>query len=90
MKGEILNDRWNIPEPSHDLSMSSWALTSFLNDGDMRTGKSSVGQKVPQGKGESMKGDLPPSDVEMSVDEEVYPASERKHITPKLVQKDKI
>ena len=37
-----------------------------------------------------MKGDLPPSDVEMSVDEEVYPASERKHITPKLVQKEKI
>jgi hypothetical protein len=37
-----------------------------------------------------MKGDLPPSDVEMSVDEEVYPASERKRITPKLVQKDKI
>ena len=37
-----------------------------------------------------MKGDLPPSDVEMSVDEEVYPASERKHITHKLVQKDKV
>ena len=43
MKGQIFNDKFNIPEPSHDLSMSSWALTSFLNDGDMRTAKSSVG-----------------------------------------------
>ena len=59
MKGDMFNVGWNIPEPSHDLSMSSWALTSFLNDGEARTGKSSVGQKVPQGKGEDMKADLP-------------------------------
>ena len=47
MKGDIFGNGWNIPEPSHDLSMSSWALTSFLNDGEGKTGKSSVGQKVP-------------------------------------------
>ena len=37
-----------------------------------------------------MKGDLPPSDVEMSVEEDIYPASERKRITHKLEQKEKV
>ena len=37
MKGDIFADGWKMVEPSnvHDLSMSSWALTSFLNDYDV-------------------------------------------------------
>ena len=66
MKGDIFANGWNIPEPSHDLSMSSWALTSFLAEVDGKTGKSSVGTKVPQGKGEDMKADLPQSEGDLS------------------------
>ena len=28
--GDIFTDGWNFHEPTHDLSMSSWALTSFI------------------------------------------------------------
>ena len=32
--GDPFTDGWNFHEPNHDLSMSSWALTSFIKDYD--------------------------------------------------------
>ena len=32
--GDPFVDGWNFNEPVHDLSMSSWALTSFIKDYD--------------------------------------------------------
>ena len=32
--GDPFSDGWNFNEPAHDLSMSSWALTSFIKDYD--------------------------------------------------------
>ena len=32
--GDPFVDGWNFNEPKHDLSMSSWALTSFMKNCD--------------------------------------------------------
>ena len=33
-EGGAFTDGWNFNEPKHDLSMSSWALTSFIKNCD--------------------------------------------------------
>jgi len=64
--------------------MSSWALTSFLNDYEVQGTKSSVGQKVPKGKGMEIK---PPIDDDFSAGETLAePASERKSKTKRVTR----
>jgi hypothetical protein len=44
-------DGWNFNEPTHDLSMSSWALTSFIKDCENQPSKVGIdtGSMIDQG-----------------------------------------
>lgn len=46
-KGDPFTDGWNFNEPKHDLSMSSWALTSFIkNCDDQPSGVAGMGSII--------------------------------------------
>ena len=48
--GELFTDGWNFAEPAHDLSMSSWALTSFVKNGEEQpSGVAGLGSIVDTG-----------------------------------------
>ena len=43
---DLFTDGWNFNEPKHDLSMSSWALTSFIKNCDEKSGVNGMGSII--------------------------------------------